>query len=123
MSFISLFSAFFLTRGRIGRSEWLTRLVIAALTCAAFGSLAGTTFGERGEDLFAVLFIWCAVALAIRRLHDVGRPGTALFIVVVPILGPVWILIQLFKRGLAHPNRFGTDPASRDDYLQVNIAE
>ena len=33
------------------------------------------------------------------------------------------LLVQLLKRGVNHPNRFGVDPASRGDYLAVNIAE
>jgi uncharacterized membrane protein YhaH (DUF805 family) len=123
MPLIRFYSVFFLPRGRITRSEWLTRLVVAALVCAAFGSLAGGAFGETGSGLFALLFVWSALALAVQRLHNTGRRGSALFAAIVPVIGPLWVLVQLLKRGVDHPNRFGADPASRADYLQVNIAE
>ena len=123
MPFNTLFSSFLLLRGRVTRIEWLTRLAIAALVCAAFGSLAGLSFGAVGSGLFALLFIWISIALAAQRLHDVGRRGSALFVAIVPVIGPLWVLTQLLKRGVDHANRFGDDPASRADYLQVNIAK
>ncbi|WP_240655532.1 DUF805 domain-containing protein [Paraburkholderia phosphatilytica] len=118
-----MLATFFLPHGRITRSVWLTRLVIAALACAAFGGLTSAWFGSVGSGVFALLFIWAAFALAAQRLHDVGRSGRALIAVLVPVLGPLWILIQLLRRGADHPNRFGADPASRADYLQVDIAK
>jgi uncharacterized membrane protein YhaH (DUF805 family) len=123
MPAIPFFPAFFLPHGRITRSAWLTRVIIAALVCAAFGSLAEGFFGATGSGCFALLFIWVAIALATQRLHDIGRSGRALFAAVVPVLGPLWVLVQLLKRGADHPNRFGADPSSRADYLQVNIAK
>jgi uncharacterized membrane protein YhaH (DUF805 family) len=115
--------AFFLSRGRITRSEWLTRIIIAALVCAAFGSLAGSWFGETGAALFAIVFLWSAVALSTQRLHDIGRGGWSLLIAIVPVVGPIWVLIHLLRRGVDHENRFGADPATRSDYFKVNIAE
>ncbi|MPW21908.1 DUF805 domain-containing protein [Paraburkholderia sp. CNPSo 3157] len=123
MPFTPLFAAFLLPHGRITRSEWLTRIAIAAFVCAAFGSLAGAAFGEVGSGCFALLFIWIAIALATQRLHDVGRPGGALVVTIVPVIGPLWVLGQLLKRGVDHSNRFGADPASRVDYLLVDTAK
>jgi uncharacterized membrane protein YhaH (DUF805 family) len=123
MSTSDLFPLFFLLRGRITRGEWLTRIVIAALVCAAFGSLASSAFGSTGSGLFALLFIWVAIALATQRLHDVGRHGSALFAMLIPVVGPLWVTMQLVRRGADHPNRFGPDPASRADYLRVDIAK
>lgn len=122
MPFISLLATFFLARGRITRSEWLTRVATAALICAAFGNLAGTSFGAAGSGCFALLFLWIAIALATQRLHDVGRSGKALVVAIIPVIGPLWVLVQLLKRGVDHSNRFGADPASRADYLVVDIA-
>jgi uncharacterized membrane protein YhaH (DUF805 family) len=123
MLLTTLAPAFFTSRGRITRSEWLTRIVIAALVCAAFGSLAAAWFGETGSALFALVFLWSALALATQRLHDIGRGGWSLLIAVVPVFGPIWVLIHLLRRGVEHENRFGPDPASRSDYLKVDISE
>src|SRR5579864_7020368 len=123
MLLTTLASAFFLSRGRITRSEWLTRIIIAALVCAAFGSLAGSWFGEMGAALFAIVLLWSAGALSTQRLHDIGRYGWSLLTAIVPVFGPIWVLIQMLRRGVDHENRFGPDPATRSDYLKVNIAE
>lgn len=123
MPFIPLVATFLLPHGRITRSEWLMRVAMAALVCASFGSLGGASFGEAGSGCFALLFIWIAIALATQRLHDVGRPGGALVVAIVPVIGPMWVLAQLLKRGVDHSNRFGADPASRADYLLVDTAK
>lgn len=120
---VSFVGAFFLTGGRITRGEWLTRVAAAALFSAAFGSLAANAIGETGSDLFSLVFIWAAIALATQRLHDIGRSGHALLFALVPVIGPIWVVVQLLRRGVEHPNRYGADPASRSDYLTVNIAE
>jgi uncharacterized membrane protein YhaH (DUF805 family) len=121
-AFSFAFLAFFKRQGRITRGAWLSRLAVAGLLCAAFGGLAGRFAGETGAGVCALLFVWAALALSIRRLHDIGRSGSALWFTLVPVIGPLWVVVQLFKRGAAHENRFGPDPASRDDYLQVNIS-
>lgn len=123
MPVIPLLTAFLLPRGRISRSEWLTRVAIAALVCAAFGSLANAAIGESGSGCIALLFIWISIALATQRLHDVGRPGGALIVAIVPVIGPLWVLGQLSRRGVDHSNRFGAARASRADYLLVDIAK
>ena len=123
MLLTTLAPAFFLSRGRITRSEWLTRIIIAALVCAAFGDLTGSWFGETGAALFALVFLWSALALSTQRIHDIGRCGWSLLTVIVPVFGPIWVLIHLLRRGVDHENRYGPDPATRSDYLKVNISE
>jgi len=123
MLLTTLTPAFFLSRGRITHSEWLTRIIIAAFVCAAFGSLAGSWFGEIGAAVFAIVFLWSAVALSTQRLHDTGRCGWSLLTAIVPVFGPIWVLIHVLRRGVDHENRFGPDPATRADYLKVNIGE
>ncbi|MFK2892905.1 DUF805 domain-containing protein [Dyella flagellata] len=122
MSMLAIVATFFRIRGRITRSEWLSRLIMAALFCSAFGGLFGHFFGDFGSGSFAVLFIGCAIALAVRRLHDVDRSGLAVAAAIVPVIGPIWLFIQLLRRGVAHENRYGVDPASHADYLKVDIA-
>ena len=122
MTVLSFYSTFFGFGGRLTRSEWFLRLVLMALLCIAFGSLAGRFVGELGPGIFALIYLACAITQSTRRLHDVGRAGPTFLLVLVPVFGPVWLIIQLCKRGVAHENRFGADPASRSDYFKVDIA-
>jgi uncharacterized membrane protein YhaH (DUF805 family) len=115
--------AFFLGEGRLLRSELIVRLVLLALVCTAFGELAGRTVGEWGSAVMSAVFLWSALAMSIQRLHDIGNSGWWLLWLCLPVLGPVWLVIQLLRRGVEGSNRFGDDPATRADYLKVDIAE
>jgi uncharacterized membrane protein YhaH (DUF805 family) len=119
MHFISVFATGY---GRIARGTWLFRLAVLGIVCAAFGVLVRSFAGNNGAALFALLFLWCATAVSIQRLHDGGRSGWTLFALLLPVAGPVWVFLQLFKRGIEGRNRYGNDPAARMDYLKVDIA-
>lgn len=122
MNSLSLVSTFFGYRGRITRSDWFWRLLLMALFCIAFGGLAQRELGDAGSGVFALVYLVSSLAQSARRLHDVGRSGAWLLMMLVPVFGPVWVLIQLFRRGAAHENRYGPDPASHADYFKVDIA-
>lgn len=107
--------------GRVGRATWLSRIVVLALVAIAFGLLAGASIGDAGSAVVAALFAWCAGALSTRRLHDIGKSAWSLLVVLVPVVGPLWLLFQLTRPGVEGRNRYGSDPASRFDYLRVDI--
>lgn len=46
-------------------------------------------------------------ALMVRRLHDTGKSGAWLFISLVPIVGPIVILVLLFIQGTPGSNQYG----------------
>lgn len=85
--------------------------------------LAQAVAGETGAALFAALFIWCAAAVSVKRLHDIGRSGWFLLVLAIPVLGPLWLALQLCKRGVDGRNRYGSDPMARMDYLKVDISK
>ncbi|GGC61661.1 DUF805 domain-containing protein [Undibacterium terreum] len=108
--------------GRIARGTMFYRLIILAALCAAFGTLGGELAGNYGSAAFAVIFVWCACALFLQRLHDIGRSGWALLFLLIPVLGPLWLITQLLKRGVEGSNRYGKDPMARSGYLTVDIS-
>jgi len=120
---MDLFSTFFLSHGRIARATWLWRIALLALLGSAFGLLAGAVAGEPGQALVACVFAWGAGAVSIQRLHDIGRGGPALLLLLVPVIGPVWLLLLLCRRGAEGRNRHGLDPLARLDYLRVDISK
>lgn len=50
------------------------------------------------------------LALSVRRLHDVNRSGWWYLFGLVPLLGPVVLLVWFCTDGTPGPNRFGADP-------------
>ncbi len=63
---------------------------------------------------FAVIvdlaFLIPSLAVAVRRLHDLGRTGWWLLLDFVPILGWIILLVWFCTRGTRGANRFGVDP-------------
>ena len=51
-----------------------------------------------------------SIAVAIRRLHDVGKSGWMYLIVILPIVGPIWLIILFVREGEQCENLYGPDP-------------
>jgi uncharacterized membrane protein YhaH (DUF805 family) len=108
--------------GRLPRGSWLLHLGVLSLCALAFGMLALSAAGNDGAALAALLYLWCAGTLAVRRLHDTSRSGYTLLAVLVPGIGALWLLLALLRPGVEGRNRYGGDPLARLDYLRVDIA-
>lgn len=54
--------------------------------------------------------LWAAMAITVKRLHDIDRPGWHFALFMVPIYNIYLGAICLFQRGTAGPNQFGPDP-------------
>jgi uncharacterized membrane protein YhaH (DUF805 family) len=70
-----------------------------------------------GDDasfaIFGIYFLGSALpmlAVACRRLHDIGKSGTMYFVRFIPIAGPIWLLVMYVTEGESGPNRYGDDP-------------
>jgi uncharacterized membrane protein YhaH (DUF805 family) len=50
------------------------------------------------------------LAVAVRRLHDVNKSGWFFFIFLIPIIGPIWLLVLFFSEGTNGRNNYGEDP-------------
>jgi uncharacterized membrane protein YhaH (DUF805 family) len=89
--------------GRIGRTEfWVSGIVLAVLSSVLeviAGSLlsAGTSFGMFFGVIvgLGLLFLmWSSFSFIVRRWHDRGKSGWWILIGLIPIVGPIWALIE-----------------------------
>lgn len=89
--------------GRATRSElgWSVAAYLgsAALTAAADTLLFGQLLGMVGVMPLTWALVAAAVvpllAVVVRRLHDTGRSGWWYLVQLVPLVGPVWLLVLL----------------------------
>lgn len=102
---------FFSTRGRVARGSWVLGTTAVLVTFAASFVVVERVGGRAATlALYPVLY-WCVLALAIKRCHDIGRSGARLLLLLLPLLGPLWILFELsFRRGTTGENGFGPQP-------------
>lgn len=116
--------ALFSFRGRIPRRVFwgLSILVEVAAAIALFAVLAvaaAMTSDEEsarrissplGAVVFAV-FIWSSLAITTKRWHDRNKSGLWTLIMFIPVVGPIWALIEAgVLRGTVGPNTYGPDP-------------
>jgi uncharacterized membrane protein YhaH (DUF805 family) len=103
--------------GRARRKEyWFFGLfnLIAAFLLGFVDGLFGTLNVETGLGLFAGVYNLAvfipSLAVAVRRLHDIGRSGWWLLLALIPIIG--WIILIVWTCSDSHeePNEHGTNP-------------
>jgi uncharacterized membrane protein YhaH (DUF805 family) len=51
-----------------------------------------------------------SIAVAIRRMHDIGKSGWWVLIALVPLIGGIWFLVLTVTAGQSGSNAYGADP-------------
>ena len=58
-----------------------------------------------------LLLLWPWFAVMAKRLHDRGKSAWFLLLLLIPIVGPIWLFIEIaLLRGRQGDNRYGPDP-------------
>src|SRR5919202_2724167 len=73
--------------------------------------------GEHAEPAALLVFYLLSLAgvvatafEAVKRLHDLERPGAHYWLLLIPFYNIYLALVLLFKRGTTGPNRYGDEP-------------
>ena len=117
-------SLLFSFRGRVPRSTfWWSGIVLWAAFIVLFVFL-DATLGYASTLVLYPPFFWMAAALAVKRMRDRGKSPAWLLIALVPVVGPLWLFVDLgLLRGTPGENHYGADPLTIDsDYLTVDIS-
>jgi uncharacterized membrane protein YhaH (DUF805 family) len=110
--------------GRINRAKWwlgwLVMLILEAIAWIVAYAVAGfpTEANHPGLVAFAVIhgifglvLLYMMLAIYTKRWHDRGKSGWWTLIILIPIIGGIWILIELgILEGTRGPNQYGPDP-------------
>jgi uncharacterized membrane protein YhaH (DUF805 family) len=83
------------------REFWMAVLInfIVGAVLGLLGQLAGF-FSWLGYA-YSLAILVPMIALYIRRMHDVGKSGGYLFMILIPIVGWILVIIQLVKPSVA----------------------
>jgi uncharacterized membrane protein YhaH (DUF805 family) len=115
---MSLKQVLFSFTGRIPRSTfWSFYFVYMGLFILAFilDLILGTYSETSGIGLFIGLLTLAGIvpffAIYIKRCHDRDQSGWFLLVGLIPILGGLWLLMELgILRGTVGENHYGPDP-------------
>lgn len=106
--------------GRARRSEyWYFVLfnMLAAIAAMAIDGILGLGFVVYLIYVLAALIP--GLAVAVRRLHDTNRSGWLMLIALIPLIGPILLIVWFATEGTSGPNEYGDDPKnpSNDDII------
>ena len=60
--------------------------------------------------IYGIIILIPNFAVLVRRLHDVGKSGWYLLVVLIPIIGFFWILVLLLTDSNFGENQYGKNP-------------
>lgn len=115
--------------GRARRSEywfftlfkWIIFFIIASI--ASFGG--ENSLIDRVAFIIFVLvfiaFIVPTIAISIRRVHDSGKSGFLILLGIIPLIGPLILLIFYFLNSDPGPNKYGNNPHEIEDEFQDHL--
>ncbi len=119
--YISVLKNYATFTGRARRKEyWMFFLfnVIICIVAMVLDNLLGLTFKTSGINmgygyiymLYTLAVFIPGLAVWVRRLHDVGKSGWFVFIVLIPLIGAIWILVLLCTDSKPGVNKYGPNP-------------
>ena len=115
-------------RGRINRTCWWLHLFLTYpflfLAGAYFYYEEGTTDTIFGVIvlLFGLILYYTHIPSSVKRLHDTSRSGWNLLWGIVPIIGPLYILIVCgFFKGAERDNWYGVNPTGTENDNEYEV--
>jgi uncharacterized membrane protein YhaH (DUF805 family) len=112
-----LFWILFRLDGRLPRRvywcvEVLRWLALQPMVVATEWAIDGTPETENlAKAVLIAISFWIFLAVNVKRWHDRGKSGWWLLVILIPFIGPIWVLIEMgFLRGTRGWNDYGPDP-------------
>ncbi len=107
--------------GRARRKEyWMFVLfnmifaVVAMLLDNALGlAMENIGYGPIYGIYILAMFI-PGLAVAVRRLHDIGKSGWMMFVALIPLVGSIWLLVLMATGSQEGSNEYGDNPKSME---------
>ena len=140
----SVFRKYAEFQGRARRSEYwyfcLFNFLIYSLSSVVYIIIlaAGVSGGSSGSliaafsggsvltilyGIYSLAIIIPSLAVACRRLHDIGRAGSYLLFAFIPIVGFIFLLIWFLQEGDPGTNRYGPDPKTADSFYADHLKQ
>ena len=103
--------------GRARRKEyWMFVLfnMIFAIVAMILDNVLGIAMEGIGYGplygLYALAMLIPGLAVAVRRLHDVGKSGWMTLIAFIPLIGSIWLIVLMVTDSNAGENQYGQNP-------------
>jgi len=118
--------------GRARRSEyWYFTLFNIIISYGLMGMMflgEGMYFMYFVSVLYSLGSLIPSLAVAVRRLHDIGKSGWYFLVFLIPVAGIIWLLVLLVTNSQDGENEYGPNPKrignnNNDDSMIQNIGQ
>lgn len=99
--------------GRARREEFWVFMIFNLLVIylvSIINTYFNTEYLSIAGYIFSVLVFIPSVAVLLRRLHDTGKNGWNMLLILIPIIGWIWLLMLLVMLGEPKTNKWGLYP-------------
>ncbi|ADZ84646.1 DUF805 domain-containing protein [Cellulosilyticum lentocellum] len=96
--------------GRARRKEYWMFFLINIIIGIVLGFLATILKTSILSTIYSLAVLIPGIAVCIRRLHDIGKSGWWWFIALIPLVGPIWLLVLVCTEGDSSNNQYGSNP-------------
>ena len=117
--------------GRARRTEyWMFYLFNIIIIMLLYIPLLIAAFSRNEWLLYGTVFLLFiyglamfipALAVEVRRLHDMGKSGWWIFISFIPLVGSIWLLVLLCMDSEPGTNKWGKNPKENNEYKLQNF--
>ena len=103
-------------QGRARRKAYWMFILFNLIALVVLGLIEGAVglSGQNGygilTGLYTLAMILPLIALAVRRLHDTGRSGWWILIGLVPLVGPIVLIVFYVTDSQPGTNEYGPNP-------------
>jgi len=116
-SYLTVLKKYAVFNGRARRKEyWMFVLfnMIFAIVAMIIDNVAGLTIEPLPYGFIYVIYMLAvilpALAVLVRRLHDIGKSGLWLFIAFIPLVGGIWLIVLMCQDSKEVSNQYGENP-------------
>jgi len=110
--YIAVLQKYAVFSGRAGRTEYWMFFLFNFIFSLAASLIGMLTFGILYivSIAYGLAVLVPALAVGVRRLHDVGKSGWYYLVILIPIAGPIWFLVLMCTDSQPGDNQYGPNP-------------
>lgn len=108
--YLKVMREYFNVNGRARRTEYWTYFLVYVGIVIVASVLDAALKSQMLGSLVALAHLIPTITVGVRRLHDIGRSGWWLLIVLVPLIGWLIALYWATRAGDEHGNAYGVNP-------------
>ena len=112
MNISRILAFLFSFQGRLTRLQWWIAQLILVAPCLAIANILpdenATASARVIVSIALIPILWIDLATSAKRYHDINRSGWRQLLSLIPIIGEIWVLVELgFIGGANLPNQYG----------------